>query len=128
MLPEPTDLLSAAPSISDSSERPGNNIQAVRKANPMHTRFPALPPSLPSPWDIHDGLDFLATFKNAFWHGVLIRKLWPASRILGTEVDVCEPGAETSSREIPALLVTDAVRSQENEPGQRFVAAFGGGC
>lgn len=57
-----------------------------------------------------------------------IRELYPASRILGTEVDVREPGAETSSREIPALLVTDCVRSQENEQGQHFVAAFGGGC
>lgn len=43
-------------------------------------------------------------------------------------MDVREPGAETSSREIPALLVTDSMRSQENEPGQHFVAAFGGGC
>lgn len=57
-----------------------------------------------------------------------IRKLWPASRILGTEAGVCEPGAETSSREIPALLVTDCLRSQENEPGQHLVTAFGGGC
>jgi len=38
-----------------------------------------------------------------------------------------EPGAEMFSREIPALLVTHCMRTQEDEPGQPFSAAFGGG-
>lgn len=68
------DLLSAAPSITGQfSMSRGQHLgyyEAKQSGSPMHTRFPALPPSPPSPWEV---LGFLATFKNAFWHSAVIR-------------------------------------------------------
>lgn len=100
-MPQNLDLLSATPSTTGElrmfkEQHPGC-YEAKHSGSPMYTHFPALPPSLPSAWDI---LDFLAMFKNFGMVFLLdIRRLWPAGRVLETEVDVCEPGAETSSRE-----------------------------
>lgn len=86
-----------------------------KRANLFNLPFKGLPMS-------QDRRLEVMTKRGNFWTSLV------SLGFLRTDVDVCEPAAEIFSREIPALLVTHCMRSQENEPGQHFTTAFGGGC